>query len=506
MRTLLFVTILMMGLYVFPVLAKGEKLPISLDEIPTNQVVAETTKSTMLSRLFQTPLHFVANQGQFHEEVVYYAKSEGATVYCTEQGLVFGFAEGSISLNFSEDRRVKPKSWRLRLQARGELKGKVNYFIGNDPNLWRTDIPTFKEVVYPEVYTGIDLVYSGDQRRLKYTFYLQPHSDPDQILMIYDGIESLWVDDATGELVIQTPWGKMRDAAPVAYQEIEGVRKEVDISFRLPVPARQTGLMGEKIVAFALGDYDPNFMLTLDPGYSTYIGGSGEDVGYGIALDSAGNAYVAGETRSSNFPTITNNTIFGNSGAPGGGIICTTSSFPRITNTIFWNNYPNEIYTDGTSSITITYSDIQGGWAGEGNIDVEPLFVDPDNNDYRLNDYSPCIGAGIMTPDVPVTDIEGNSRPKPAGSNPDIGAYENNLGVAILRASALEKISGDYQSVDVSGDLPEPMVVRVLDQYSKPMSGITVTFSPGEGTSVNPTQATTDANGQAQTIVTLIRI
>ena len=86
-------------------------------------------------------MHFVANQGQFSEEVVYYAKSEGATVYCTEQGLVFGFAEGSISLKFSEVRRVKP-------EARDELRGKVNYFVGKDPALWRTDIPTFKEVVY----------------------------------------------------------------------------------------------------------------------------------------------------------------------------------------------------------------------------------------------------------------------------------------------------------------------------------------------------------------------
>jgi hypothetical protein len=84
----------MMVLYIFPASAKGEELPISRDEIPTNQVIDETTRSNVLARLFQTPLHFVANQGQLPEEVVYYAKSEGATVYCTDQGLVFGFAEG----------------------------------------------------------------------------------------------------------------------------------------------------------------------------------------------------------------------------------------------------------------------------------------------------------------------------------------------------------------------------------------------------------------------------
>ena len=259
--------------------------------IPQSQPVDEATKSNLLSAFGKVSLHFVANHGQFPEEVIYYAKSEGATVYCTEQGLTFGFSEGSISLKFSGEGET---STRVKPEAQGELKGKVNYFIGNDPALWQTDIPTFKEVVYREVYPGIDLVYSGDQRRLKYTFYLQPHSDSNQIQMIYDGIEGVWIDDATGELVIQTEWGEMRDAAPVAYQEIEGVRQAVDISFRL---------IGEKRVGFALGDYDPNFMLTLDPGYSTYLGGSGDDFGHDIAVDSSGNAYVTGQASSSDFPT-----------------------------------------------------------------------------------------------------------------------------------------------------------------------------------------------------------
>ena len=184
--------------------------------ISQEQSIDETTKSNLLSIFGKLPLNFVANHGQFPEEVIYHAQSEGTTIYCTEQGLTFGFVEGSISLKFSEDRRVKP-------EARDELEGKVNYFIGKDLTLWRTNISTFKKVIYREVYPGIDLVYSGDQRRLKYTFYLQPNSNPNQIQMIYDGIESLCVDDATGELVIQTPWGEMRDAKPVAYQEIKGM-------------------------------------------------------------------------------------------------------------------------------------------------------------------------------------------------------------------------------------------------------------------------------------------
>jgi len=309
MKSISFILAVFIGLGVCNAFGKVEYLPMPQNQSVDEGIKSETEffpKTRFLSAFNKLPLHFVANQGQLEPSVVYYAKSEGATVYCTEEGLVFGFAEGSISLKFnaiaapSLSLRAKrsnleaKQSLRIKPEARGELKGKVNYFIGNNPALWRTNIPTFSEVVYPEVYPGIDLVYGGHQRRLKYTFYLQPGADPNQIQMIYDGIEDVWVDDATGELVIQTPWGEMRDAAPVAYQEIEDVRKEVDVSFRL---------MGENRVGFTVGDYDPNFMLVLDPGYSTYLGGSSGDYGRGIAVDGSGNAYVTGRTESTGFPT-----------------------------------------------------------------------------------------------------------------------------------------------------------------------------------------------------------
>jgi len=299
MKSISFILAIFIGLGVCNAFGKVEYLPI-----PQNQSVAEGIKSEteflgktrFLSAFNKLPLHFVTNQGQLDPSVVYYAKSEGATVYCTEEGLVFGFSEGSISLKFNAIAApsLSLRAKRSNLEARSKLEGKVNYFIGNDPALWRTNIPTFQEVVYSDVYPGIDPVYSGHQQRLKYTFYLQPGSNPNQILMIYDGIEDVWVDDATGELVIQTEWGEMRNAAPVAYQEIEGIKKVIDISFRL---------MGEKKVGFAVADYDRNFMLTLDPGYSTYLGGSGADYVKGIAVDSDGNAYVAGYTQSDDFPT-----------------------------------------------------------------------------------------------------------------------------------------------------------------------------------------------------------
>ena len=143
-------------------------------------------------------------------------------------------------------------------------------------------------------------------------------------------------------------------------------------------------------------------------------------------------------------PSLENVTISGNSASFGGGILCSNDSNPSLMNCILWNDSPQEFYFyqsmgQGPPSVNITYTDIQGGEAGiitsstgtvtwgSGNIDFDPLFVDAANGDYSLSNYSPAIGAGTAT-GASTTDIDGNSRPNPSGSSPDMGAYENALG------------------------------------------------------------------------------
>ena len=151
-------------------------------------------------------------------------------------------------------------------------------------------------------------------------------------------------------------------------------------------------------------------------------------------------------------PILTNVTISNNTaGQYGGGIyINEAGSHPNILNSILWDNTANtaagntqEIFVL-SGSVTATYSDIQGGWEGTGNIDSNPLFVDASNGDYRLSDYSPSIGAGIAT-GAPSTDIDGNPRPNPEGSSPDMGAYENALPSRLPKAGVI----ADGLSTDV---------------------------------------------------------
>ncbi|MBC8402241.1 MAG: PQQ-binding-like beta-propeller repeat protein, partial [Candidatus Marinimicrobia bacterium] len=123
---------------------------------------------------------------------------------------------------------------------------------------------------------------------------------------------------------------------------------------------------------------------------------------------------------------IINCTISGNSALSNGGGLSTASNDTVINCIIYDNAAPSSSNIHGSPNPAITYSNLQNGYSpeGEGNIDVEPLFVDADISDYYLSDYSPCIGAGTLT-NAPSTDINGNPRPSPPGSNPDMGAYES---------------------------------------------------------------------------------
>src|SRR5256886_13033160 len=119
-----------------------------------------------------------------------------------------------------------------RLAGLRELPGKANYFIGNDPTKWRTNVPTYAKVRYDDLYPGIDLVYYGNQRHLEYDLVVRPGADPTQIVLGVEGADRLKVD-ARGDLVLQTAVGPVRQREPLIYQEVEGLRRKVTGSYVL---------------------------------------------------------------------------------------------------------------------------------------------------------------------------------------------------------------------------------------------------------------------------------
>jgi hypothetical protein len=183
------------------------------------------------------------------------------------------------------------------------LKGSetvFNYFIGDESN-WRSGVPANEVVAYEGLYDGIDLHTWGLRSSLKYEFHVGPGADWSQIAVRYDGIQGLSLAD-DGSLLIDLggDWGALIDATPYIYQVIDGQQVEVAGRFML---------LGDWTYTFEItGEYEPEQVLVIDPdlAWTTYVGGSGQDTGFGIALDAAGNGLVTGYTNSTNFSGANN--------------------------------------------------------------------------------------------------------------------------------------------------------------------------------------------------------
>jgi photosystem II stability/assembly factor-like uncharacterized protein len=183
-----------------------------------------------------------------------------------------------------------------RIVAIDELPGKSNYFTGNDPKKWRTNVPSYSRVKYQNTYPGVDLVFYGDQRQLEYDFIVAPGADFKQVRLVFDGAGRIRLD-GSGDLVIETSLGEFRQRKPVIYQEASGAKQ--------PVPGGYA-IRGEREVGFELGDYDRGRAVVIDPVlvYSTSIGGSSNDSANAVAVDAEGSAYITGVTTSLDFPAV----------------------------------------------------------------------------------------------------------------------------------------------------------------------------------------------------------
>jgi hypothetical protein len=181
-----------------------------------------------------------------------------------------------------------------RMEGLEKLPGISNYFIGNDPSKWRTNIPQYAKAKLKDVYPGIDMVYYGSQGKLEYDFVVKPGADPKVICMKVDGVDKVEVD-RQGDLLLSVGDQRLAFKAPIIYQEEKGLRK--------PIEGRYVKSVGKEI-AFKIMAYDATRNLVIDPTlvYSTFAGGSVVDRGHSIVADASGNAYVTGYTDSPNFP------------------------------------------------------------------------------------------------------------------------------------------------------------------------------------------------------------
>ncbi len=248
------------------------------------------------------PLSFEANRGQADKKVRFLCRGQRYTLFLTDTEAVLRLAGGRHEEAAVVRMQLIGSHRRARPAGESPLPGTSNYFLGDRPREWRTGIPSYDRVRYENVYPGVDLVYRGNQRQLEYDFLIAPHADPKRIRLAFHGADTITINPQ-GELILHTKHGDVVQHAPEIYQEVEGTRQRVD--------GRYVLLDRPNHVGFALGRYDRSLPLVIDPVlvYSKFLSGSDADFGFGIASDSAGNAYVTGFTSSTNFTGVSGGSI-----------------------------------------------------------------------------------------------------------------------------------------------------------------------------------------------------
>lgn len=242
------------------------------------------------------PIRFERNDGQFASPVKFGSRVGNLRFFVTPQELVVLTPSNQKSKDVLRMWLDGARSQAV-VEGEGQLQGHTNYFRGNDRSQWRENVPSFAKATIREAYPGIDVVYYGNaSQQLEFDFVVAPGADPASVALRFSGAQPRI--DRSGDLILRRS-EDLRLARPIAYQQIDGRRKNVAARFVRRGPS----------YGFALGTYDRALPLVIDPIllYGTYLGGSGGENPRDLAADANGNVAIFGTTESPNFP-VTNAT------------------------------------------------------------------------------------------------------------------------------------------------------------------------------------------------------
>ncbi len=241
------------------------------------------------------PIVFETNMGQVPSSYQYVSRHGYVETLFSATGvdiLLPDGSRGSSRIGF----HLLGAAPEVRPEARYLLPSVSHYLLESDSSRWIHAVPHHAQVVYPEVYPGIDLVFHGNGDELEHDFRVSPGSDPARVRFSIAGATSVSLADS-GDLKISLASGTLVFHKPLAFQDSPRGRQMVESSFVLN---------SDNTVQFCLGAYDISRELTIDPvfGFSTYLAGNTADYTAAVTSDSGGNVYVTGYTYSSAFPIV----------------------------------------------------------------------------------------------------------------------------------------------------------------------------------------------------------
>lgn len=258
--------------------------------------VASVSTSLRPPRERVLPIQFIENCGQAERSAKFTAKGGGLAMHCREGGFgVFLKSRADLVQSTCVEIAFEGASPKTTIQGEDPDTTSFNFLLGNQPSQWVAQAPDARTIFYKNVYENINLQFREQDGHIEYDFVLEPGADPSRVVLRFDGAETLSIGE-DGSLEIKTSAGTLRQPKPRAFVTSKAKnQKEVRCNY-LALDDRRCG--------FQLLDVCAGDSIVIDPGleYSTYLGGTGDDFGTAISVDTLGATYITGQTLSV-FPT-----------------------------------------------------------------------------------------------------------------------------------------------------------------------------------------------------------